>query len=554
MTNTPPPAPVPAPPPGSAALLRLLDAVEGHAVVAYSPQGTISYFGAGAERLLGYKVGAVLQGADWRLLHGSEAPFADVFREGERSTEVLTRLGDTISVRTIWQRTEEGGWLALYRDETEVEVLRLDLQQARDGVEAGRRALVDLQRQAQGESRQSEKEAEFLRELLRHTIETIQIGLAVQEVGTGMIAYVNEGFEKIFGLGKLEVLGRDFATLLSASPEARDRIVGYVAQVLRAAAAGEDPPSPEHWELELPAGKKTVETYGRSIAVEGHPGKYILLIVEDHTERHRLQMQLVQSEKLAAIGQLAAGIAHEIRNPLNTIFNALFDLSEILTNPTPDVKEDIDISMEEIRRVQDIINNLLDFARESGRSGGNANPNEVLQKTLRLVQHDLTNRRIETHWDLESVPLVPLSENALKQILINLITNAAHAMPEGGRLTVRSRRRAGALALRNAGTAPATVPGEDGRRSLRLDSLQERSAHVDHVVLEITDTGTGIPPELLVRIFNPFFTTKEPGKGTGLGLAVVHSLVQDAGGAISVTSAVGKGTTFYLELPAVPGE
>jgi signal transduction histidine kinase len=313
--------------------------------------------------------------------------------------------------------------------------------------------------------------------------------------------------------------------------------------------AGLPPPGSAHWEVELPSGRKHLETYGRAIVVEGHVNQYILLIFEDHTDRQRLQLQLVQSEKLAAIGQLAAGIAHEIRNPLATIYNALFDLSEILVDPGPDAAEDIEISMEEIKRVQEIINNLLDFARESERSTGRVDLNDMLRRTMRLVQHDLTNKGIETELELADVPAVAINGNALKQVLINLVTNAAQAMSHGGRLILRTRR----LSHTDAGMeAVPDSPADSGE--YRLDPPSYPITRREFVLFEITDTGTGIPAAILPNIFNPFFTTKEPGSGTGLGLSVVHSLIQDAGGAISVQSVEGRGTTFRIELPISPTE
>jgi PAS domain S-box-containing protein len=428
-------------------------------------------------------------------------------------------------------------WL-LYRDQTQ-------LHEARARVE-------ELRELATETSRQTEKEAEFLRELLRHTVETVQIGLVVQELGSGMIAYINDGFEKITGLHLLEVLGSSFETILERYPEAKKQLIEYSQLVAEHAKRGLPPPPAGHWEVDLPAGRKHLETYGRNIIVEGHQSQYLLLIIEDHTDRQKLQMQLVQSEKLAAIGQLAAGIAHEIRNPLATIYNALFDLSEILVDPGPDAAEDIEISMEEIKRVQDIINNLLDFARESERSSGRADLNEVLRSTLRLVQHDLTNKGIETRWELTEVPQVAMNSNALKQILINLITNAAQAMNRGGVLTIRTVYTDERSPLSESVPDASGDPKDSGE--FRLDSPQSVLRRQSCITLEVADTGSGIPERILPNIFNPFFTTKAPGSGTGLGLSVVHSLVRDAGGAISVQSAVGKGTTFRIEIPRYASE
>jgi signal transduction histidine kinase len=255
------------------------------------------------------------------------------------------------------------------------------------------------------------------------------------------------------------------------------------------------------------------------------------------------------------MGQLAAGIAHEIRNPLNTIYNALYDLTEIIKDPSPEVDEDISISMDEIKRVQDIINNLLDFARDRERSSGQSDLNDVIWKTIRLVNHDLTNKRISIECKLEDLPQVAITSNAIKQILINLITNASQAMKDGGALEIRTSIHDGPVPP-VVGTSGKSVTRRDsGKAQVRLaprggDGAPATADEV-HIRLEISDTGPGIPPEVMPDIFNPFYTTKPPGRGTGLGLSVVHSLISDAGGAISVTSQMGEGTTFTLELPTV---
>ncbi len=539
--------------PGARALLDLLATSRELALVGYAVDGRITLFNPGAERLFGYRADRVTGFAGHRMLH-EEGSFPDVFQPDgpdlppvrELDTQVLTRTGDLLPVRVTLHRLQAplGGVLvlALYRDLSGEGSLRGELEQLRE--------------HASLDARQTEREAEFLRELLRHTVETVQIGLAVQELQSGMMAYVNDGFEKITGLRNMEIMGRTLDDVLADYPDARTRLVAFTGRIRESARGEAAAPDNGNWELELPSGRRMIEVYGRPIIVEGHSSQYILLIIEDNTERQRLQLQLVQSEKLAAVGQLAAGIAHEIRNPLNTIYSALFDLSEIIANPSPEAAEDIAISMEEIKRVQDIINNLLDFARESERSTGRADLNDVVQKTGRLVQHDLSNKRIEIVYELGDVPAVAISNNALKQILINLVTNAADAMPRGGKLSIRTFRRRGQVPLHQPSSSASQDALDTG--SFRLAEISahrsrrfSEGVYAEHAVLEINDTGTGIPASILPNIFNPFFTTKPPGSGTGLGLSVVHSLVQDAGGAASVKSEPGMGTTFTIELPVI---
>lgn len=234
----------------------------------------------------------------------------------------------------------------------------------------------------------------------------------------------------------------------------------------------------------------------------------------DVSDRRRLESQLVQSEKMAAIGQLAAGIAHEIRNPLAIIMNALYDLGEIIDLTNPEVQEDMRIAKEEMNRVQAIINNLLEFSHGSRAELEPVDINDLLQRTLQLLNRALQNSDVRVTTDFGDLPFCLANSNALRQIFLNLITNAVHAMPDGGELRLHT----------------ALLPN-------------------DRILLEVTDTGVGIPEEQLKDIFNPFFTTKAPQQGTGLGLSVVHSVVKRFRGDIQVHSHIGRGTTFAIELP-----
>ena len=242
--------------------------------------------------------------------------------------------------------------------------------------------------------------------------------------------------------------------------------------------------------------------------------KTIQGIYVDVSDRKRLESQLIQSEKMAAIGQLAAGIAHEIRNPLGIIMNALYDLGEILTTDNPEVQEDLRIAKEEIAHAQEIINNLLEFSRERGAEMEGVNLNDLLRKTLQLMQKYLQTNNVKVVTTFGKVGTCLTNQNAMRQVFLNLITNAVQAMPQGGELRVRTQRNAN-----------------------------------KSVIIEFSDTGVGIPEEHLSNIFNPFFTTKDPGQGTGLGLSVVHSVIKRYQGNITVRSKLNAGTTFLIELP-----
>jgi polar amino acid transport system substrate-binding protein len=242
--------------------------------------------------------------------------------------------------------------------------------------------------------------------------------------------------------------------------------------------------------------------------------RFIQQICVDISDRKRLEDQLIQSEKMAAIGQLAAGIAHEIRNPLGIIMNALYDLSEIVDAANPEIREDLKIAREEMDRVQAIINNLLEFSRESKVDLEPVDVNDLLRKTLLLMQKYIQSSDVTVRTELGATGLCSANQNALRQIFLNLITNAVQAMPHGGELRIRT----------------SLVPPSRLR-------------------VEFSDSGVGIPESQVKDIFNPFFTTKGPGQGTGLGLSVVHSVVRRYRGEIRVESTPNVGTTFTIELP-----
>jgi PAS domain S-box-containing protein len=244
------------------------------------------------------------------------------------------------------------------------------------------------------------------------------------------------------------------------------------------------------------------------------PHRFLQAICVDVSDRKRLESQLIQSEKMAAIGQLAAGIAHEIRNPLGIITNALYDLGEVLEIRSGEVEEDLQIAKEEMARVQAIIENLLEFSRDSRAELEPVDIDELLRRTLQLLGKSLQNSDVRVVTDFGDLPLCHSNQNALRQVFLNLITNAVQAMPSGGELYLRTE----------------TLPDQRVRLIFR-------------------DTGMGIPEENVPSIFNPFFTTKDPGQGTGLGLSVVHSVIRRLRGEIQVSSRVGQGTTFVIDLP-----
>jgi signal transduction histidine kinase len=229
-----------------------------------------------------------------------------------------------------------------------------------------------------------------------------------------------------------------------------------------------------------------------------------------YAELERAQHRLVQRERLAALGELAAVVAHEVRNPLGVIFNSLGSLRR-LVRPTGDAKLLLDIVGEEADRLNRIVGDLLDFARPSTPE---LRPERLEQVVEEAVSVALSQHRapVEIARELDpAVPPVPMDARLVRQAVLNIAMNAVQAMPRGGRLTLRTRRGA------------------------------------DAVLLEIEDSGAGIPEEVGPRIFEPFFTTK--ASGTGLGLAVVKRIVEGHGGTVAVRSRPGAGAVFALSFP-----
>jgi PAS domain S-box-containing protein len=239
-------------------------------------------------------------------------------------------------------------------------------------------------------------------------------------------------------------------------------------------------------------------------------------------ELRAMTQQLWQAAKLASVGELAASIAHELNNPLATIS---LRIEALLAHTSPDDprRRPLEIVEQETERMARLIANLLQFTRRGPEQSSTMDVRDELLKSLELIQYHLRHRQIGFVQDLApDLPLILADRQQLRQVFLNLFTNASDAMPHGGTLTLRAW--VGRL--------------EDNRPA---------------VIIECADTGIGIPPEHLSRVMEPFFTTKPEGKGTGLGLAICRRIIHDHGGLIQVESEVGRGTTVRLALPVANG-
>ncbi|HYN84838.1 MAG TPA: ATP-binding protein [Pyrinomonadaceae bacterium] len=361
------------------------------------------------------------------------------------------------------------------------------------------------------EQRERAEELALLKEFNESIVESINVGLVAVDRG-GRVTGCNTALEELLGVTREEATGRRVEELFA------DEFGETLSQVL----------GNEAWQLsELRHIYKlhTATREGRPLTLNVavaplkradatvHTGA--LVVLEDVTTRVRLEEQLQQREKLSSIGLLAAGVAHEINTPLTGVSSYTQMLLGMLAETDP--KHAL---LQKIRRQTDratgIVNNLLNFSRTGGVTQfTEVDINRVLEDTLQLLEPQLRHGRIEVVREYgEDLPPAFGNAGQLQQVFTNLVLNARDAIPDGGSITLRTW-----------------------------------AGGPDVVTVEVEDTGIGIAPENVARIYDPFFTTKGVGRGTGLGLAVTYGIVQEHSGHISVESAPGRGTTFRITVP-----
>lgn len=326
----------------------------------------------------------------------------------------------------------------------------------------------------------------------------------------GLLTAVNRSLERSSGHSRGDLLGAPFVSLI----DSRDQVLA--AQALRETFSGQR----RRVELRYPAVDGEVRLCSLTLTplIERDRVAGALGIVRDVTDEKRLTEQLMQQEKLAAVGQLVSGVAHELNNPLSSVTA----FAQLLLAAPPDAPHDrqaIEAINQEARRAAKIISNLLTFARQHQPERTVADINRVIDDTLELRRYALrtANVAVETHLD-DHLPLTWADPFQLQQVVLNLITNAEHALSTW-----------------------------EGERTLTVTT--ESSG--DHLIIKVADSGPGIAPEHLQRVFNPFFTTKPVGEGTGLGLSISDGIVREHDGRIRAESLLGHGATFVIELPFV---
>ena len=285
--------------------------------------------------------------------------------------------------------------------------------------------------------------------------------------------------------------------------------------------------------------EKVKQTYTELNKSKKMLAKALVDLKVTHEELKATQLQLIQAEKLESVGRLAAGVAHEVKNPLAIIQLDVDYLSNTLTNGDENTSMILQDINNAVKRADTVIKGLLNFSASREFLSDIEEFNFVIEQSLSLVKHELDRSHIHLVKELdEGLPPVRLDRNKIEQVFVNLMMNSIHAMPKGGTLTVRTYVR------QFNGGGPPQGHGEP-------DKLADRLRVGDTVVVaEVDDTGTGIPENQLPKVFDPFFTTKPTGKGTGLGLTVTNKIIELHGGVIDIRNRKEGGVRVEVMLKA----
>ena len=339
---------------------------------------------------------------------------------------------------------------------------------------------------------EANRQLAMLKEFSENIIESLPLGVATLDEPL-RVTYWNSGMEMITGVEKSDALNQKAEDLLTCL---EPRLF-----------------NPDIHEGEIICKRN----FDPQIILKGYLSrltgeqKGFVLVLEDITEKKKIEEELFRATKHASVGRLAAGVAHEIGNPLASISSLVQELQ------TEDVssfeKDSLSTINQHVHRIARIVRNLGDFARLYPRQKMPTSLREILETTLSLVRYDKNFRKVEINTDVQDTPPLKIDPDQIQQVFLNLILNARDAMPDGGNLSISVRQ---------------------------VD---------DHVELRFSDTGHGIDVDIRDKVFDPFFSTKGPTKGTGLGLSICYSIIKDHGGTIEIDSEKDKGTRFTIRIP-----
>ncbi len=331
------------------------------------------------------------------------------------------------------------------------------------------------------------------------TVEAISQALCIVE-SSGRVQRANRAFAELVQVPPTAIVGRVWLTLVP--PAWAEGLQAAIA----AAGTGR--------EVELHANDRTFSVTGYPMGAADR--STVVLVFDDQTERRRLQSQLIQSEKLSAVGQLIAGVAHDLNNPLASVVGFADFLVESSEVP-PRLREPIRVIQEEAERAANIVKNLLRFARKHEAQRWSTALKPLLDSTVALLRNQLMAHHVDVRVEAEpDLPEPHIDANQIEQVFVNLLNNASHAIASTGRpgsVIVRARRTS------------------------------------EGVAVDFIDDGPGMSESVAARVFEPFFTTKPEGQGTGLGLSIGQGIVKEHGGRITLSTTQGNGATFTVELP-----
>lgn len=457
-----------------------------------NPDTSIEYINPALEKLTGFSKEEII---------GSKVPYPwwqkDKLRESNEAFEkVLAEGVVTKRERQFQKKSGEPFWVELtstaVRDNDKVKYLLTNW--------------VDITERKEAERKLLESELKY-----STLVENSTDGIGV--IQDGILKFVNSRMATMLGYSEEEGLGKSFINFVY--PDYREIVLDRYKKRL----AGETVLNNYEVYLISKDGKRVpVEINAAQIEYEGKPAD--MALIRDVTERKKMQEQLIMQDRMATIGQLTSGIAHELNNPLTSVIG----FSELLLSRElpDDIKEDIKIINDGASRTAKIVKNLLTFARKQPKEKLPVDINESIQKIveLRAYEQKVNNIQVDTRF-ASDLPHITGNASQLQQVFLNIVINAEFFMIEAhkkGTLTITSERIG------------------------------------DFVRLSFADDGTGISQENMRNLFSPFFTTKPVGKGTGLGLSICHGIVSEHGGRIYAESKLGEGATFIIELPVTINE
>jgi PAS domain S-box-containing protein len=405
----------------------------------------------------------------------------------------------------VEQHLSDGRWVLVSKSlmpDDYVASLRIDIS----ALKAAEQALMDSE------------------ERLRRAQRLAQMGSDLRDLRTDRTEWSDETY-RIFGVKRETFTPSTKSLLRVVYPEDRAKILTAIDQVSKGIC-----PEPFEYRIVRPDGSvRYIYRENELVLDETGAPRYVAGTIHDITERRRTEEQLRQSQKMEAIGNLTGGMAHDFNNLLAIIVGNL-DLARDLAEPGGELREVIQEALEAAWHGADLTRRLLAFARRQPLRPEEININDLATDTLKLLRR-LLGEDIDVVLDLgDHIWTVNADPAQLEAAITNLATNARDAMPKGGRLIITTANRF--LDADYAASHADVAPG-------------------DYVMIEVSDTGGGMPPDVVNQIFEPFFTTKEPGKGTGLGLSMVFGFLRQSAGHINVYSEPGVGTTFRLYLPRV---